>query len=61
MMRLVYVGALKSFEEFQAGEFYWVYMTQRVASFIVDDYLRLMWDPYWGHGDSEDLPPGGDS
>lgn len=60
-MRLVYVAALKSFETFQAGELYWVYMTQRVASLIVDDYLRLMWDPYWTHGDSEDLPPGGES
>lgn len=45
--REVRVQALKGFDEFEAGGFYWVSMNQRTAELIVADYLKLLWDPLW--------------
>ena len=61
-MRLVLVGALKSFDDIREGEVRTLYMTQRVASLIVDGYLKLLFDPAleYPHGNRADLPPGSD-
>jgi hypothetical protein len=65
-MRLVVVTALKSFDAFREGDTTAVYMTPGVASLIVNDYLRLIWDPAWEEsweatdGDSADLPGSSD-
>jgi hypothetical protein len=45
--RDVRVQALKSFDEFREGEYYWVPMSPRTAELIVADYLKLLWDPLW--------------
>ena len=45
--REVRVQALKSFEQYEAGKYYWIPMTQRTAELIVNDYLKLLWDPLW--------------
>lgn len=45
--RLVQVLALKSFDQFMAGEYHWVPMSERTANLIVGHYFRLMWDPAW--------------
>jgi hypothetical protein len=45
--RLVTVLPLKSFEDFREGELATVWMSERLANLIANDYLRLMWDPLW--------------
>ncbi len=45
--RMVTVLPLKSFEDFQEGELATVWMSERLANLIANDYLRLMWDPLW--------------
>lgn len=52
-MRTVQVLALKSFDQYQAGELYWLEMNERLAHLIVDHYLRLVFDP----GPEETWPP----
>ena len=61
-MRLVLVGALKSFDDIREGEVRTLYMTERVASLIVDGYLRLLFDPALEYPvvDRGDLPASGD-
>ena len=50
-MRLVLVSPLKSFDDFTEGVLRWVYMTERIANLIVNNYLSLVWDTAWGpHG-----------
>ncbi len=44
-MRVVAVQALKSFDDFVAGEVYWLQMTERLAHLIVGLYFRLIYDP----------------
>jgi hypothetical protein len=43
-MRIVCVQALKSFDDFVAGEVYWLQMTETLAHLIVNHYLRLLHD-----------------
>ena len=61
-MRLVLVGALKSFNDFREGDVRSLYMTEQVASLIVDGYLRLLFDPAleYPRGERADLPSGSD-
>lgn len=61
-MRLVLVGALKSFNDLREGDVRTLYMTEQVASLIVDGYLKLLFDPALEHPlvDRSDLPPGSD-
>lgn len=61
-MRLVLVGALKSFDDIREGDVRTLYMTERIASLIVDGYLKLLFDPAleYSHGEGADLPPGSD-
>jgi hypothetical protein len=44
-MRTVQVLALKSFDQYQAGELYWLEMSERLAHLIVNFYFRLVHDP----------------
>lgn len=43
-MRIVAVQALKSFDDFVAGEVYWLEMSERLAHLIVGFYLRILHD-----------------
>lgn len=53
--RMVTVLALKSFEGFREEELATVWMSERLAHLIANNYLRLMWDPLWevSHGQSQ--------
>jgi hypothetical protein len=46
--RLVTVLALKSFEDYREGEQATVWMSERVAHLVANQYLRLLHDPQWG-------------
>lgn len=46
-MRMVLVVAMKSFDQYEKGQEYWVLMTERTANLIVNMYFQVIWDPAW--------------
>jgi hypothetical protein len=62
-LRLVTVRALKSFDDFRAGEVYQLMLTDPIVHLIVNQYFDLLVDEAWGvaHGSGANLPGGSDS